>query len=120
MARVSEGEVKRIIDTALTYDQVTPFLRAANNLVTSTLADEGYGAEDLRQIEAWLAAHFVAVRDPRVKQEKIGDANVHYDGETGSGLASTRYGQQVLLLEYKGILAQMDKQSGGRRFRAMI
>jgi len=102
--RATEAEVKQIINTTLTVDQVRPFLRAANLIVTSICADAGYGADLLAEIERWLAAHLVAIRDPRASQEDVGIGSVTYQGTTGEGLNHTSYGQQVRLLDYKGLI----------------
>lgn len=103
MARGSEEQVKQIIDTTLTVEQVHPFLEAANSLVTELYgSDTIYAEKHLQQIEIWLAAHFVALRDDRISKEKIGDANVEYEGKTGMGLNFTRYGQQVMVLDHQG------------------
>lgn len=113
MARVTEAEVKEIIDTDLTVEQVTPFLKASNLLVTDVLTDQGYSVDLLKEIERWLAAHFVAIRDPRTVREKIGEAEDTYQGKFGEGLSSTSYGQQVMLLDYKGVLAEIAQAKGG-------
>ena len=99
--RTTEAEVKAILDTALTEDELSPFLTAANLIVTSVVANEGYTPEHLAEIERWLAAHLVAIRDPRLMSQKIGDADAVYAGFTqfGKGLEFTSYGQQVLLLD---------------------
>ena len=99
--------VKKIIDTDLTDEQITPFLAAANTMVTDLLLGENYSVTTLGEIERWLAAHFVAVRDPQVTSEKIGDVQAAYEGKTGMGLKSTRYGQQAMVLDHHGILARM-------------
>lgn len=108
--RATEAMVKEIIDTDLTAEQVTPFLIAANTMVTDLLTGESYTTLTLKEIERWLAAHFVAVRDPQITKEKIGDAQADYEGKTGMGLQSTRYGQQVMILEHHGILATSGKR----------
>ena len=105
--RATEAMVKEIIDTDLTNEQITPFLIAANTMVADLLLNENYSVTTLQEIERWLAAHFVAVRDPQVTSEKIGDAQAVYEGKTGKGLESTRYGQQVMTLEHHGLLAQL-------------
>lgn len=108
--RVTEAEVKDIIDTDLTEEQIRPFIEAASQLITDTLSGEEYGTITLKEIERWLSAHFIAIRDPRVAQEKIGDAAVTYQGKTGLGLDHTSYGQQVLLLEHHGVLAALQQR----------
>lgn len=105
--RATEAMVKEIINTDLTDEQVTPFLAAANTMVTDLLLGENYSTATLQEIERWLAAHFVAVRDPQVTQEKTDDAQATYEGKTGMGLNSTRYGQQAMLLDHHGILARV-------------
>lgn len=110
--RSTEAEVKEIINTDLTDEQVSPFLKSANLLVTSVLTGKGYSDAVMEDIELWLAAHFVAIRDPRTTKEKIGDAEDTYQGKFGDKLNGTSYGQQVLLIEYKGVLAEISSTTG--------
>ena len=110
--RVTEAEVKAIIDTDLTNEQVTPFLTAANVLVTDVTAGYEYGDELLHEIEKWLAAHFLAARDPIASKEKLGEANITYQVKLGEGLKSTAYGQRVLLLDIKGKFVDLSTVKG--------
>jgi len=106
--RVTDAEVKRIIDTSI---DTTPFIQAANLVITEKLGSEGLGSALLKEIERWFAAHLVAVRDPMVRQEKVGDATITYDRPTpGEGLESTIYGRQVLMLDTSGVLASLGKK----------
>lgn len=105
MKKVTSDEVKRIIDTDLTEEAINPFLNAADVLATDLLSDEGYGEDLLREIVKWLAAHFVAIRDPRVSREQIGQAVATYHGKSGFRLDHTPYGQQVMLLDHHGVFA---------------
>jgi hypothetical protein len=108
-SRATETEVKEIMDTTLTEEQLSPFLKAANSTVTGLLSDEGYGDTQLAEIERWLAAHFAScAKDQIVSKEKIGGADATYHGKTGMGLESTFYGQTVKTLEYNGVLAQVE------------
>lgn len=109
--RASEAEVLAIMDTALTDEQITPFLEAANELVSAILSNEGYGDNLLKNIEVWLTAHLVSSRDPQVQKEKIGKAEATYHGQSGLGLDQTPYGQNVKLLDYKGKLAALSSRS---------
>ena len=106
--RVADYQVKEIIDTSLTTTD--PFIETANIIVTEKLSGQGLSVSHLAQIEKWLAAHFVATREPSIKSEKIGEAAATYFGKDGMGLESTRYGQQVLVLDTTGILANMGKK----------
>ena len=68
------SDVRGIIDTDLDDREITPFLSTANALVDEVVIGEGYSDAILKQIEGWLAAHFIAIRDPRVSREKVDDA----------------------------------------------
>lgn len=115
--RVTEDDVKAIIDTKLKGDAITPFLIMANRMVTDRLSGQ-YDAGILAEIEKNLAAHFISVRNFRVKSENVGDANVIYmaTSTVGEGLASTPHGQTVMLLDHKRILS---KVSGGADMEAL-
>ena len=108
--RTDEAAVKAIIDTILTIAEVTPFLNTANIIVTDNLAGSSLSAEMLEEIEKWLAAHLVAIRDQRAKSERVEEWSVTYHGQTGTGLEFTAYGQQVLLLDTTGIMASLGEK----------
>lgn len=109
--RCTGVEVKEIIDTTLTEVQVAPFITAANLTVTDILgASTVLSADQKKEIERWLAAHFVAVRDPRISAEKTADAGATYQGKTEMGLDSTFYGQQAKMLDTTGALANIGKR----------
>lgn len=112
--RASETMVKNIIDTELSEEQVTPFLNAASHSVTAVLVDGGaaYGSALLRDIEAWLAAHLVCMRDPQITEEKTGDGRWKFAGKFGEGLDASTYGQQIKVLDHKGFYAQLQKAKG--------
>jgi len=112
MAKATEAEVKEILQTTLTDEEITPFLAAADALVTDVLADEGYADSLLKEIKRWLTAHFVAIRDPQVSKEKIGDVDATYQGKTSLGLNHTSYGQQVMVLDHHGKLAEIAQSKG--------
>ena len=103
--RTTERDVLDLIDTDLEEREVTPFLRTANVVVTDAVGDDAdYSSDLLEQLELWLAAHFVAIRDPRVVSETIGDAKATYHGKSGLGLDHTPYGQQLRVIDTKGTL----------------
>ena len=85
--RVSTDEVKEIITTSKT--DVTAFIAAADIIVDKHLSgNSNFSNEELKEIERWIAAHFVAIDDPAFRSEKVGDTQVQYDvGKLGEGLA---------------------------------
>jgi hypothetical protein len=109
MARTNQIKVKKIIATDL--DDLTPFIDTANSLVTAKLGSSTLSDTVLEQIEMWLSAHLVAVRDQVPMEERIGEASVKYFGKTGLGLDATMYGQTVKLLDTTGILLDLGKRS---------
>ena len=112
-ARVTPAEVKEIIDTSLTGDELNPFINAANNLIQSKLLNLGLGTQDLIEIEKWLSAHFVAIYDPRVESESVGgEWQTKYQGKTDMGLKSTTYGQMALTLDWTSTLATLGLKRG--------
>ena len=102
MARVSGSEVQDIIDTDL--ETLTPFITVESQLVDGI---SGLGAATLKEIERWLTAHFVAIRDQRTVKDSIGDSSNTYRGKTGMGLDFTSYGQMAKALDTSGHLADL-------------
>jgi len=112
----TSAEVKALIDTELT---VEPFIVAATFLYNARVGvalpdDQG------SVVLTWLAAHFVAVADPRETQESVGTGSWSFEGKASalaSGLSSTSYGQTALSLDTSGKLRDNDKRKA--RFRVL-
>lgn len=106
MARVSDDQVKQIIDTTI---DTTPFIKAATLIIDDRLSDQGLDDELLLEIERWLSAHLVAIRsqDSVAKSEKTGNASITRHGQSGMGLDFTPYGQQVKILDPTGLLVDL-------------
>jgi hypothetical protein len=119
--RTTEAEILRLMDSAMTEDQVTPFLRTANGLVTDLLASvEALTDARRAEIEAWLGAHFASIRDPAVKSDGIDTANFTYEtAAVSEGLKATRYGQQAIMLDISGTLASLASGKRPARFTAL-
>jgi len=109
MARTTTDEVESIVEVDSSLD-VTPFITVANLLVTQKLTGLGYSVGYLKEIERWLAAHFVAIRQKQEKSVTIGDASASYYGQSGLGLDFTSYGQQVKIMETTGTLLNLGKK----------
>ncbi len=105
-ARVMPEQVRDIISTTLTDNQVNAMINTAHRIVEQHLAPKNVDADLLEQIEMWLAAHFVCIREPRKESVKADEVSVKYQvGKAGSGLESTMYGQQALALDPTNSLA---------------
>ena len=111
--RVTAAEVKMIIDTDLTDLVVDAFILGANVTVTEVLgSDTSITDAHKKEIERWLAAHLLAAtREQQTQKAGAAGASITYQGQTGMGLNSTLYGQQVLALDTTGKMAgAMSKQ----------
>lgn len=113
-------DVTAIIDTELDNSQVEPFIVTAVLLVNEELLDKGLSANRLKEIARWLAAHFLAVREPRLLSEQAGRAQAKYEGGAiDKRLMSTRYGQQAIALDPTGVLAGLSEQKIEARIDAL-
>ena len=114
MLRVTGTEVKAIIDTTLTASEIDPFITAANAMIDDLLSGSGLTTAQLKEVERWLSAHLVHIRDPKLTEQDINDASDKYQvGKLGMGLEHTAYGQQAMFLDTTGTLAKAGKVSKG-------
>lgn len=137
MPRTTANQVRAVILFDSSITDLSPFIVAANELVTEICAatepnprcitpSPGFGQTPysevrLTQIETWLAAHFLAIRDPRYAAETIGKASVVFQQQIGLNMGLTPYGQQAMLLDTHGGLAWLDKHiSQGKRAKVGI
>lgn len=93
---INESDVKDILDTSLESPDILPFLNDAESLDLNDRAT------------VWLAAHLVSMYDKRIDNETSGPIRASFEGDTGMGLRSTRYGQMALLFDESGKLEKMD------------
>jgi len=116
MALVTDTEVKAVVDT---NRDTTPFIATADLIITEDFAGTTLTSARLKQIELYLAAHFVTLTEERgnLKKHKKGDSEEEYDMIKGSGLSLTRYGQQALSLDSTGVLASLSKPTQKAEFR---
>jgi len=106
--RTTDELVEEIIEVDSTIS-LTPFIAVANELVTELCTDSDYSSSRLLLIETWLAAHFYAIRDPRIESEKAGSVSEKRAIKIGLNLQQTTYGQQAMLLDTSGNLAALNK-----------
>ncbi len=121
MARVTEADVLEIIDTTLGTGEIDPFITTANLIVEGYLASTTLTETSLTEIEKYLSAHCLSVKDQRVKSEKVDVLGTTYTGTFGDGLKLTQYGQMAILLDTSGTLGKMtEKGYVGRASMSMM
>lgn len=107
-ARIEPDELREIIDTDLGDSILNAFINSAHYFIQENLLGKGLSANILTQIELWLSAHFLAIRDQRVESEGVaGEWQARYQGKTAMGFEATTYGQQALALDTSGTLASV-------------
>lgn len=107
MAYTTPAKVVAILDHQCGID-LSPFIAAANNLVTNVCVPLSYDNGTLVTIETWLAAHFYTVLKPTISESEADSIARTYDTKVDLGLKVTKYGQQALLFDYKGGLARLN------------
>jgi len=106
----SIAEVKLIIDTTLVDDQITAMLSTAENIIVThidPLADSRVTTTVRDNIKNWLAAHFVAIRDRRTREEGADGIRTVFLDKVDMGLDGTTYGQQAKFIDPTGKLGEI-------------
>jgi hypothetical protein len=105
------GGIIKVVGTV----SMTPFIEAANALVTEHCSEDDYDATRLELIERWLAAHFYAIYEPRRLSERAGPVSKQIESRVDLGFDVTRYGQMAMRFDTEGGLAALNEQikSGG-------
>lgn len=106
-----EGIVE--VDSQIVGDDgsgLSPFIDTANALVTELCLNSGYQPATLELIERWLSAHFYSIIDPQAASEGAEGVSISYQQSVSLNLNQTRWGQQAMLVDYKGNLAALQKR----------
>lgn len=112
MARVAAEEVRVIIGEPVSTP-VDAQISIATTLVDDNLVGQGLSDPALKSIELFLAAHFVllTLENGPLAKKMVGAANEGYHNVYKGGLLSTRFGQQAVLIDTSGILAELSDRS---------
>ena len=110
--RVTYSEVYEIFHydtTKIASSEVTAVITTANAIVTAVCTSSVLSTAILKEIERWLAAHFLSVGlESRLVSQSAGGASDSYEtNKTGMGLKLTRYGQQACVLDISGALSRL-------------
>jgi hypothetical protein len=111
MPRTDAGKIQAICKVKA-GDDLTSFISTANNLVNDVCLDSGYNEARLTDIETYLAAHFYKVDKPEASYTQTGMSQKQIESKVDLGLKVTRWGQQAMVLDFKGNLAAIDLTVG--------
>lgn len=111
----SVAEVRAIITTAMTDDQVTALIGDAELMVEHCISS--LAASRQKAIIKWVTAHLISMstgENRQLTQFKLGDAQEAYASMTlGEALKASRYGQQAINLDPNGCIANIGKRKVG-------
>lgn len=111
------ADIRKIVSAPESVD-LAPIAEAADLIVDGCTASSSYTAERIAAIKKWVGAHLFAStdmgRESRLVSETLVDLSQTFAVSVGKGFHLTTYGQQAMLLDPDGCLAQLSqKQSDG-------
>jgi hypothetical protein len=102
---ITEDDVRRLVAFAADrIPDVQPFIDDAVLMLTNVVEDR-LDDDTFDLVTRYLAAHLIAVSDPRVSMEKVKSLQVRYDTKLDSGLGITHFGATAMMLDSSGRLA---------------
>lgn len=121
MALVTDLEVIAITGEGLSTDCELQ-ISVADTIVTENLSGQGLTPATLKNIELYLAAHFVllTVENGPLAKKALGEGVEGYHNVYGPGLMSTRFGQMAILLDTTGILAGQAQAAAKPKLTALF
>lgn len=107
-ARVTDAEVKEILDTDLT--PLTAFITGADSIVDDLVAKYPTTTDaKAKEICRWLAAHLVTRSDPLISNLSAGNISLGYLMQGGLSLDGSPFGQTAMLIDTTGFLRRLNK-----------
>lgn len=108
---ITEAAVRKVIKTTL--QDISTQMQTADTFLQAAFAQAALPpptpAALYDTIGTWLAAHFVAITDPRLENVRRTQYGAEWlGGDLGTGLLHTAWGQQACALDVTGTLAASD------------
>lgn len=114
---ITVEDVRAVINVVEEDFIIDAMMETANQmLVNSVDTDTTLSTAARDQVQIWLSAHFLAVRDRLEKEISADGIRIVFDGTTDMGLNATLYGQQAQLLDPTGLLAKAASSKGRLNF----
>lgn len=106
---ITIADVQRIIQyDATVVPDVQPFIDDAVILATAVIGNN-LTTERFDLVCRYLAAHLIAVTDPRFQSEQVKSLQVSYQVRLSDGLGITHWGTMAMMLDTSGKLANWNK-----------
>jgi hypothetical protein len=110
MSRVDVSEVTDTFDTDEDPAAINQWISIASEYVDDIAdADSGVSSSRLKKIELLVSQHLLAIQDPLVEQDQIGDSTIVYQGEYGMDWDASQYGQHAQMLDPTNTLVDSKK-----------
>lgn len=122
MPRVTEAEVRSLLEPYADAVDMTLSIGQATMLVDEELVGKGLSEDRLKYIELNLAAHFATLiveRGGFTYQKSLSAEEGYNRPKDYSKLSSTRFGQAALSLDTSGALSALDSPAGRAEFRVL-
>lgn len=109
MALITAEDVRAVYETDRDATAIEPFIAIAAAFTDSRLADKGLSAGALKEVQRYLAAHFMYVTDTGVHGTlRVGDVAERFTkSEKNPGLNDSRFGVTAVLMDTSGTLAEL-------------
>lgn len=122
---ITPADVREVINTSLTDDEINGLIPAAVALVNVALKDCAIDDGTMFEIQRWLTAHFIAIKasissadstSAAVLEEKLGNASIKYVDSSKTSytttssmpnIKSTMWGQTAISFDPTGRLASL-------------
>ena len=116
--RVTVTDVRNVVrlSTDMTDPIISGCIQTGNTITDSYLLDKDLDEGMLAQIELYLSAHFCSLREPQLYEEEWGGRDSiakekRAKPSVGKGFYATWYGQQAMIMDTSGTLAEMSQDN---------
>lgn len=111
MALITAAELVAVYETDRDDTALQPFITAAAAMTTARLTGKGLSDEALKQVQLYLAAHFVFVTETGVHETlRVEDVSERFTSNGKQpGLLDSRWGRMAVLLDSSGTLAALTR-----------
>jgi energy-converting hydrogenase Eha subunit H len=105
MARTTLAAVNKIIQYDSTNIPDPQLMLDSASLMVTNVIGTALDASTAELVERYLAAHLIAISDPRIQSEQVKTIQASYQVRLSDGLGITHFGTTAMMLDSSGKLA---------------